>query len=403
MPPKQPYDLYPNLEDADLRLAILNKTIAHRNLGVDASPGAYDLTPVNPTDIVTRSVGADFGGTNGYLREAGGKYADWRGGDSVGTILAWVKTTGINGVHQVILGSADEGSTSRYLRFAISSGGLCNIRQRNNDTADHVSGDTVLLNGQWYRIALVSNGSAYAIYVDGQAEGLTVTSGANAGHWLDVTDDRDNLASGALRTSAPVNYFYGEIKDLRYYSRVLSAGEIARDYALAIPDNDLTLWVPGTGWDGFDHTRYWRTLTPYGGVVVGHDMIFDGTDDYIDCGNIGNVQQVSMLLQIGSANEQVLRIDAGKHIAFTAGTIQYTGITPVATYVNGVPGGGTVLGTDRWYHLVAVFQQDAAANFELGWDGANYGQIRLRDVKARDAVWSASDVAEEYDRLKKYL
>ena len=69
----------------------------------------------------------------------------------------------------------------------------------------------------------------------------------------------------------------------------------------------------------------------------------------------------------------------------------YAGLTHVATYVDGVA--TTTMVADRWQHLACVIQTADANNFELGWDGANYGETNQRDVKvfseAKAARWIA--------------
>ena len=57
---------------------------------------------------------------------------------------------------------------------------------------------------------------------------------------------------------------------------------------------------------------------------------------------------------------------------------------------------------DTWQHLVCVFTQDDANNFELGNDGTNYGDIKLKDVRVYDRAWSASEAKSEYNRTKKF-
>jgi hypothetical protein len=168
--------------------------------------------------------------------------------------------------------------------------------------------------------------------------------------------------------------------------------EIAKLWGDSVPDTDLVLWIPGSGWDGFDHSRFRHTLTCYGGVIVGNRMWFDGTDDYIDAGAIGNLQQVSMWIDPESTTEEILQIDAGKHITLSGGTVTYTGLTAVATYVDAVA--GTTMVADQWQHLVCQFNQDSGANFEIGREGANYGEVDIWNLRAHDDLWSVDEIIE---------
>jgi hypothetical protein len=78
-------------------------------------------------------------------------------------------------------------------------------------------------------VAVVSNGTSYKLYVDGQEEGLTVTGGANSGDWLDDTDQRDNITIGVLKRAALDDFFNGIIDEVRIYKRALSANEIKQN------------------------------------------------------------------------------------------------------------------------------------------------------------------------------
>lgn len=388
---QQPIDRVPRHE-TDLRGAWLGKGVAHTNLGVDFSAAGDDLTPVNPLDITARRVGADFGGTNGYLRRA---EADWRSEDSAGTVLAWVKRDAIGADHTIFC-SADEGTTVRYLNFLVHSTNLIQVGQRDADVADNVRGSTTINADEWYRVAFVSNGSAYSLYVNGEPETLSVIGGGNNGDWLADTTLRDSVVIGSLRRNVAASFFSGQIKDIQYLSRALSAAEIAFDYQLGVPDDDLVLW----SWNGqTDLTRFARTPTHTGGVIVGHDMFFDGTDDLIDWGDLGNIQAVSLWLDPETTTEEILLVDAGNDIMVNAGTVTYTGLTPVATYVDGVA--GTTLVADQWQHLVCVFAQIDANNFEVGTDGANFGNILVRDLRVWDKVPSAAEVAQLYARTQR--
>ena len=148
--------------EADLRGAWLNAGIKHRNLGVDFSAAGDDMTPVNPTDLQAERVGCTFGGTNGYLRRA---EANWRSGDSQGTILAWVRRT-VVGNQQAIFGSADEpGLASNIFALYYSSSNKLRVRQKNDDTEDIVEGSTTIGGDEWFRVAVVSSGSTYTLNV----------------------------------------------------------------------------------------------------------------------------------------------------------------------------------------------------------------------------------------------
>ena len=197
--------------------AWLNTIVRGNNLGVDASADGYDMVPVNPTDIVAMSVGADFGGTNGHLKIT---EALWQP-DLAGSIVAWI-FRGVIGDDHVIFSSCDEASAVRRFVFRVTSGNLLEIYQEDNDVADQIRGSTTINADEWYRVVVTSTGTAYALYVNGQAETLAIISGANNGDWLGDTSARDNVMIAALEDlGGATEFFEGQIKDVRYFSRAL--------------------------------------------------------------------------------------------------------------------------------------------------------------------------------------
>jgi hypothetical protein len=174
----------------------------------------------------------------GILQQArsfdGGDYLhrtdpNWRLSDTAGTISGWIYPTAI-GSTQYIFSSCDTLTANYYLALGISAAGKLFVTQKNNDTADIITGSTTLSVNTWYYVSCVSSGTAYALYVNGAAESLTVTAGSNAGDWFADTLYRDNVILGALYTSAISGYLTGCIDSLRIYSRALTSTEVLNLY-----------------------------------------------------------------------------------------------------------------------------------------------------------------------------
>jgi hypothetical protein len=143
--------------------------------------------------------------------------ADWRSGDSQGAIGVIFKYTDISTV-RTLFSSADEASTTRVLVFDINTSGQIRVNQRNNDTLDNVRGATAVNDGKFHLAFLTSTGTAWEIVLDGVAEGLTITGGANSGDWFADTANRDNFSIGARITSAISSYCLGQIGLVVVYS-----------------------------------------------------------------------------------------------------------------------------------------------------------------------------------------
>ena len=385
--PKQPFDRVPDPVSTTLHGAWLNKDVlGSGDAASDSGPDGYDMTRVGAPR--QEQVGMHFtAASTQFLRNG---TVNWRSGDSAGTITAWIKIDAL-GANMAIWATNDEATAFLYrMTFAVDGSGVGVVRHRNGGATNSVYGDTVLTTDTWYHVALTSSGSAYAMYVNGVPQGLT---GTNDGNWIaDIGVFRDNVTLGSERATFDTNLFDGTIKDVRYYSAALSADEILLDYLQCVPDDDLRLWDDGTG----DLSRYARARTLVGGVIVGNTMSLDGVDDRIDYGDLGNIRQISMWINPGSITEEIVLVDAGNDIMVSGGTVTYAGLTASATYVNGVA--STTLVAGLWQHLVCQFTEVDANNFELGTDGANFGDIDVRRLRAHADVWSADEVALVYAR-----
>ena len=155
--------------------------------------------------------------------------ANWRSGDSAGSLLAWIKTS--TDAQQTIFSSEDEASTNYTFRFRVNlTTGTIGIVQSNNDTPDAVNGTTNVRDGKWHLVGIVSSGTAWSLYVDTTTEGLTTTSGSNTGDWFADTPNRDNFAFGIRYSTSATLGFTGQIALGRVFSPVLTATQFLNIY-----------------------------------------------------------------------------------------------------------------------------------------------------------------------------
>jgi hypothetical protein len=129
-------------------------------------------------------------------------------------------------------------------------------------------------------------------------------------------------------------------------------------------------------------------------VIPGNKLVLDGTSGMVDAGDCGNITEVSMWVNPTTNGEQLFRVDTGKSVSLSGGTITYTGLTATATYVNGVA--GTTVAAGYPQSLVCQFTQTDANNLELGTDGAAYGLGTYDRWAARDTSRSAGAIAIAY-------
>ncbi len=148
-----------------------------------------------------------------------------------------------------------------------------------------------------------------------------------------------------------------------------------------------------------------RDASPNGnaGTLVGRPVFeragglsLDGVGDRVDFGDIGNIVEVSMWINPMVGVQQIFLVDGAARVDVIAGTVTYAGgLVEVATYVNGVA--STTLAGNQWQHLVCQFEVDDANTFTLGYDTSNYGEISVRDLRARSALSSVDEIARDYN------
>lgn len=207
-------------------------------------------TGTNVADISGNGRDATATGGMGWSGGKRGSYAgDFDGTDDIasrtevpsdnsGSITAWFKLDSFASGEDssTIVAGGDTSSGSNYLQLRVQGTSPSDlpaqvivVAQQSSDTNDIVSASSVST-GVWTHVAVVSNGSAYTIYVNGSAATMTVEEGSNTGDWFADTSSLDTIAMGCLVRSTNSDFFDGDIDDVRIYSKVLTAQEVSDIY-----------------------------------------------------------------------------------------------------------------------------------------------------------------------------
>lgn len=420
----QPLDRVPPINiNADLRGCWLCKGLEEQDLGADFSPAGDNMTPVNGPR--RERVGAHFtAASSQYLRRA---EADWRSGDSLGTVLAWIKLDS-TGVNQTIFCSADNNATGNNFLWRINTNDLLQVTDGTGP--DFVVGSTVFVADRWYRVVLTSSGTAWSMYVNGTAETLTPGGGGNTGAWLADIALRDDVTIGAQVRAVAALFMDGTIKDVGYENRELSADEILLDYRLGVPDDDLVFWSEG---GMTDLSRYGHALTRVANTIGGHQMTFDGTGDWItlpaavstylnddDDYTISMWLRTTTLVSNQMAFDSVTGLNDRMGIYFDAATDEIR----VSYYDGGYTSRSQALtAADLWTHIVMVksgaavigylnaaaftgandpgFTANVACRIGARNDGAAGWNGSIRDLRIFSTAKSADWVANLYERTRR--
>jgi len=347
------------------------------------------------------------------------------------TIMAWLKPTwtGNNRVLQKGMWSPQyalfsEGGTS----FAFQLGGSDNRK---------LYGFPAPPAGQWHHVAATYDGAAMKVYYDGAVVAQQPATGL-------ILTFSDPLYIGAVRPHGALGEEYrGAMDDVRLYDRALSESQIAE--AMAPPSGGGGTALPvavahwrldesagpiasdssGAGHDGTVHGNpLWQ---PAGGKLDGA-LLFDGIDDYVDCGTFnpsaatgrlsvclwakwnglsGRHQGLVGKTDSWSANDMMWQIEAdgptGTLCFYREGMAQYVG-DPVSLPVG------------EWAHVACTFDgaiakvyldaaqtssrqfsfgPDANAHVVLGTTDKNTGDMfkgALDDVRICDQALSESQI-----------
>ncbi|PIS39752.1 MAG: hypothetical protein COT33_00345 [Candidatus Nealsonbacteria bacterium CG08_land_8_20_14_0_20_38_20] len=197
---------------------------------------------------------------------------------------------------------------------------------------------------------------------------------------------------------------------IRKYAESEPTATVGSEQSTKLAEMKLRL-NEGTGSTAYDSTFQNRDCTISGASwttgIIGKGLAFDG-DDYVSCGNIGNVQSLSFWLAPYNLTQKVLDLDGGtNYIELVSGKIdlQGSGWSSPVLYINGSKVGldsnlqsVSTIRAYEWYHIEIVNGADisaTAANF--GKVGANYFAGLMDEIVSYDYARSSSDVLVDYN------
>ncbi len=228
---------------------------------VDSSAYGNDAgTTNNPTWTTgIRGLALNLNGTNQYATAPDDPSLDIT--DAI-TLAAWIRPSKTDFATQYIIKKAIMGSTNGYELSLASTG---KVFVRFNQVA---SGNTYRLdskisyplnNSAWMHIAATYDGSVIRMYINGVQDSVLAAA-------FTIATNDDNLRIGAQPDANALYKFQGLLDDARVYSRALSGAEITVLATIPPPP------MPTFATDG-----------------AGKALDFDGSNDYVNCGNSSSV------------------------------------------------------------------------------------------------------------------
>ena len=130
-----------------------------------------------------------------------------------------------------------------------------------------------------------------------------------------------------------------------------------------------------------------------GQSLLGRFLQFDGTNNYINSGNVGSIKSIAFWMNPDSTTEDIVDLDGGTHtIEITAGTLSATGFSSPSLYVNGALGSSVVADAPQFIGVSTATGISATA---LLWGllaGKIIGEF-VASSEEKDANWFAEQYA----------
>ena len=127
----------------------------------------------------------------------------------------------------------------------------------------------------------------------------------------------------------------------------------------------------------------------------GRALQFDGTNDYVDSGDIGTgIKTVEFWIKAGTTTQSILELSATVNISVTAGTVSATGFPASTIYVNGVQKSDGL--TTAWTHVAVTDSTGVTADaVKLGRIGSNYLNGILDEIGIYNDVRTALEISRD--------
>ena len=183
----------------------------------------------------------NFDGTNDYIGLPTTVAAAYN--NAAVTIEAWIKTTDVNGINEIISWGSTLASNN-VVEFRTSYGKLQFILNNGSGKFYGLESTNAVNTGKWVHVAVVKSGTDIVLYVNGQ-----VASGAPVANSDATSSPSLNTANiGVLRYrftdgtyGTPDSYFSGGIDQLRVWNTAKSSTDIAANMYVEMAGNETGL------------------------------------------------------------------------------------------------------------------------------------------------------------------
>jgi hypothetical protein len=150
-----------------------------------------------------------------------------------------------------------------------------------------------------------------------------------------------------------------------------------------------------------DNVNAWSSDVPnVPSCLGGYSLTFDGTDDVVVVGNVGNVTAIEFYVKSLTTNQELLTLASSTATAITvvAGTLTFGGsLTVSAITVDDISKtaaqAGALINDGTWHKVSLAITSIAASNLKFGTDSSAFGNVRLDEmsVNGGSSRWKFND------------
>jgi len=309
-----------------------------------------------------------------------------------GSISAWIKPSSVTATQvDAFKNRSIISKGAVYLGLNINEAGYPTLYFYDG-TIREVVATTQVSTSSWMHICATWSTTGSAIYVNGTSEATSSNTPAD----IDSGQTGSDVYIGKT-VNNQCDHFGGLIDELAVFNTELSSSDITAIYNSGVPD-DLTSYSPTNWWRmGDNDSGTGTTITDQGsggndGTLVNgptflqgvpsvpaaysntYSVDFDGTDDFVDCGDISVLSNASSLTISGWFNFNSLNtlcLTSGSSLSnriyfYVPSTgkveIYFDGAKYMTSSIN--------LSTSQWYHLAIVKDGNGSNNLKLFINGS---------------------------------
>ena len=269
-------------------------TVAHDVSG-NGSDGTFQGDPEWVSGKL--GLGLDFDGDD-YVDCGNQSVLNFGTGDW--TVCAWIKTTQTDRGTIFAKGGDNSGGIRYTMATHEANANKLTLTVDDNNDKVQALGATVVIDGQWYHVAAMRQGSTISVYVNGVLDG---TNTVPATYNLSGTSQHNTLigAITAHDTGGRTKYYIGVIDDVRVYDKALTPDELQASMS---GGKGFPLAKNPSPSNGQYHSDTWVSLTwTPGDFAVSHDVYL--SDNFADVNSgapqtfRGNQIAASVIVGIG--------------------------------------------------------------------------------------------------------